>query len=179
MRKQIGRIGETGIAIASCVWPFRVSRKLGLQCWQPNQSWTTCCCRQGWLATLTLTCWCGCLGLASRPSVSCQHDLERGKEMKVCHKVLFLFRLLAVVVWYSGAESLMWGIWEILLVPRLVTMASGLSGTHPNVTQCLCKPLTSRHVSHTVFALYFLALQLSCLHGLGKACSVAGGRLVQ
>ena len=98
--------------------------------------------------------------------------------MKVCHKVLFLFRLLAVVVRCSGSESLMWGIWEILLVPRLVTMASGLSGTHPNVTQCLCKPLTSRHVSHTVFALYFLALQLSCPHGLGKACSLAGGRLV-
>lgn len=57
-------------------------------------------------------------------------------------------------------------------------MASGLSGTHPNVTQCLCKPLTPGHVSHTVFALYFLALQLSCSHGLGKACSLAGGRLV-
>lgn len=35
--------------------------------------------------------------------------------MKVCHKVVFLFRLLAVVVRCSGAESLMWGVWEILL----------------------------------------------------------------
>ena len=74
--------------------------------------------------------------------------------MKVCHKVLFLFRLLAVVVWCSGSESLMWGIWEILLVPRLVILASVLSSTHPNVTQCLCKLATSRHVSHTVFALW-------------------------
>ena len=77
LRKQIGRIGETGIASLLLVTFPGFQKIIGLQCWQPNQSWTTCCCRRGWLATLTLTCWCGCLGLASRPSFSFQHDLER------------------------------------------------------------------------------------------------------